>query len=218
MTAVDLLEKVMERSNPKRWERSEQRVHGYRFWSWMLQAPATEHLLKSLSIRDSSRIRKTPDLLQLLKGLDPDTQVEITRQATQQGIDMPELLRTHRHAFVVWQYPVEEMSAIPEAKEFDDVLAALVGVCEPGNQQAGQMPEQELEVMQVDYVLCPTFPDRTDETIRYHVHVLENEDFLETRALRSRVGGSALETVRYFKLSRPLAADRFLEKSQGPPN
>ena len=79
LTAVGLLEEVMERSSPKRWERSKQRVHGYLSPSWMLRALAAEYLLKSLSIRDSGRIRKTHYLLQLLKALDPDTQARDRR-------------------------------------------------------------------------------------------------------------------------------------------
>ena len=114
LTAVGLLEEVMERSSPKRWERSKQRVHGYLSPSWMLRALAAEYLLKSLSIRDSGRIRKTHYLLQLLKALDPDTQAEIAGQATEQGIDIPEFLKTYRNSFVEWRYPIEEMSAIPE--------------------------------------------------------------------------------------------------------
>ena len=71
----------------------------------------------------------------------------------------------------------------------------------------------------VDFAdLCRTFPDRTDENIRYQVHVLEGEGFLETRTLRSRASGAALETVQYFKLSHPLAAARFLEKPREPAN
>ena len=90
LTSVDLLENVVEMSGSKRWERSEQRLHGYLFSSWFLQALAAEYLLKSLSIRDAGRYRKTHDLLQLLKALDRDTQAEIVRQGAQEGIDVPE--------------------------------------------------------------------------------------------------------------------------------
>ena len=77
LTAVDLLEEVMEGSSPRRWERSEQRVHSYLFSSWMLQALATAYLPKGLSIGDSGPIGKTHDLLQLLNVLDPATQAVI---------------------------------------------------------------------------------------------------------------------------------------------
>ncbi|MYC68992.1 MAG: HEPN domain-containing protein [Acidobacteriia bacterium] len=141
LTSVDLLGEVVEMSSPERRERSEHRVHGYLISSWILQALAAEYLLKSLSIRDAGRFSKTHDLLQLFKALDLDTQAEIARQGAQEGIDIPELLKKHRSAVVEWRYPFEEMSAIPEPQELDDVLAVLVGVCEPGSPQARRMME-----------------------------------------------------------------------------
>ena len=107
----------------------------------MLQAIAAEYLLKGLSIRDAGRFRKSHDLLQLLKALAPDTQAEIAAQGAREGIAVPEFLTKFRNAVVEWRYPFEEMSAIPESKEFDDVLAVLVGVCEPGSPQARRMME-----------------------------------------------------------------------------
>ena len=141
LTSVDLLENVIEMSGSKRRERSEHRLQGYLFSSWFLQALAAEYLLKSLSIRESGRYRKTHDLLQLLKALDRGTQAEISRQGAQKGIDVPEVLKKFRNAVVEWRYPLEEMSAIPEPLEFDDLLAVLVGVCEPGSPQARRMME-----------------------------------------------------------------------------
>lgn len=91
--------------------------------------------------------------------------------------------------------------------------------------------------MQSDYVLCRDimrlchdahpdavhftdlrrkFPDRTDETIRYHANVLKEEGFLETRKLRSTAGSRAQETTQSVRLSHPLAADRFIEWPSGP--
>ena len=141
LTSVDHLERVIEMSGLKRWKRSERRLHGHLFSSSFLQALAAEYLLKSLSIRDAGRYRKTHDLLQLLKALDRGTQAEIARQGAQEGVDVPEVLKKYRNAVVAWRYPLEEMSATPEPKEFDDVLAVLVGVCEPGSPQAGRMME-----------------------------------------------------------------------------
>ena len=70
----------------------------------------------------------------------------------------------------------------------------------------------------VDFVdLCRTFPDRTDETIRYQVRVMEGGS-LEIRILRSRASGVAMEDVQYFKLSHPPAAACFLKKSREPAN
>lgn len=139
LTYVDLLESVIEMSDPNRRARSEHRVQGYLFSSWFLLALAAEYLLKSLSIRDAGRYRKTHDLLQLLKALDRDTQAEILRQEAQKGIDAPEAPKKYRNAVVEWRYPFEEMSAIPEPLEFDEVLAVQVGVCEPGRPQARRM-------------------------------------------------------------------------------
>ena len=107
----------------------------------MLQALAAEYLLKSLSIRDAARFRKTHDLVQLFKALDPDTQDEIAGQGMQEGISVPEFLEQYRNAFVEWRYPFQEMSAIPSPVEFDKVLAVLVGFCEPGSPQARRMLE-----------------------------------------------------------------------------
>lgn len=141
LTSIDLLEKVIEMSSWKRREHSEPRLQGYLFSSWFLLALAAEYLQKSLSIRDAGRYRKTHDLLQLLKALDKDTQMEISRQGAQKEIDVPGVLKKFRNAVVEWRYPFEEMSAIPEPLEFDDVLAVLVGVCEPGSPQARRMME-----------------------------------------------------------------------------
>lgn len=141
LTSVDLLESVIEMSDPNRRTRSEHRVQGYLFSSWFLLALAAEYLLKSLSIRDAGRYSKTHDLLQLLKALDRDTQAEILRQGAQEGIDVAEALKKYRNAVVEWRYPFEEMSAIPDPLEFDTLLAVLVGVCEPGSPQARRMME-----------------------------------------------------------------------------
>lgn len=54
---------------------------------------------------------------------------------------MSKFLTNRRDAVVKWRYPFEEMSAVPEPKEFDDVLAVLVGVCEPGSAQARRIME-----------------------------------------------------------------------------
>lgn len=141
VTSVDLLNKVIEMSGPENLEHSEHRFQGYLFSWWMLQPIAADYLLKSLAIRDSGRFLKTHDLLRLLKVLKSETQAEIVRQGAQEGIDMPEFLQKYRHAVVDWRCPFEEKSAIPEPTEFDDVLAVLVGVCEPGSPQARPMME-----------------------------------------------------------------------------
>ena len=141
LTSVDLLEKVIEMSATDRWAQSEQRLQGYLFSSWFLQALAAEYLLKSVSIRDAGRYRRTHDLLQLFKALKPETRAEIAGPATRQGIDIPEFFKKYRNAFVEWRYPFEEMSALPQPDEFDNVLAVLVGVCEPGSPQARRMME-----------------------------------------------------------------------------
>ena len=93
--------------------------------------------------------------------------------------------------------------------------------------------------MQADYALCrdimrachealpnalpladlrEKLPDTTDDNIRYHIEVLEREGFVETRQLRSSAGGPGVEPVRYVRLSHPLAAARFLDRPEGPPN
>ena len=59
--------------------------------------------------------------------------------------------------------------------------------------------------------LCRKFPDRTDETIRYHIEVLEDEGFVETRKLQTTAGGTTRSVVQFVRLSHPLAADRFLD-------
>ena len=66
--------------------------------------------------------------------------------------------------------------------------------------------------------LCGKFPDCTDEDIRYHVRVLENEGSVETRNLRSTTGNNPLAAIQYVRLSHPLAAGRFLGRPTGPPN
>jgi len=142
VTAVDLIEKVIEMSDPKCGEGAKRRVNGYLFSSWMLQALAAEYLLKSLSIRDAARFRKTHDLVQLFKTLNADTQAEIAGQGMQESIAVPEFLEQYRSAFVDWRYPFQEMRAIPSPVEFDNVLAVLVGFCEPGSPQARRMLEK----------------------------------------------------------------------------
>ena len=66
--------------------------------------------------------------------------------------------------------------------------------------------------------LCGKFPDRIDELIRYHVWVLEDGGFLETRNLRSTTGNNPLAAIQYVRLSHPLAAARFRGRPTGPPN
>ena len=62
------------------------------------------------------------------------------------------------------------------------------------------------------------FPDRTDEDIRYHVQVMEDEGFVETWNLRSVTGNHPLDAIQNVGLSHPLAAERFLDRPAGPPN
>ena len=145
LTAVDLITELIEMSGleySRRRERPERRELGYLVASWMLQPLAAEYLLKSLSLRDAGRFRKTHDLLKLLKVLDRHIQDEIVGQGKQQGIAIPEFLERYRKAFVEWRYPFEDMSAIPEPVEFDNVLAVLVEVCEPGSPEARRMLER----------------------------------------------------------------------------
>ena len=80
LTAVDLITELIEMSGleySRRRERPERRELGYLVASWMLQPLAAEYLLKSLSLRDADRFRKTHDLLKLLKALDRHIQDEI---------------------------------------------------------------------------------------------------------------------------------------------
>ena len=58
--------------------------------------------------------------------------------------------------------------------------------------------------------LCRKLTGRTDESIRYHVQVLEDEGFVETGRLQSTASGATHAVVQYVRLSHPLAADRFL--------
>ncbi len=146
LTAVDLITDVMKMSDREYWrrrERPEPRHLGYQIASWTMQALAAEYLLKSLSLRDAGRFRKSHDLLKLLKVLEQQVQDEIVGQGAQQGIAIPEFLEKYRKSFVEWRYPFEDMSAIPEPVEFDNVLAVLVGVCEPGSLQARRILETE---------------------------------------------------------------------------
>lgn len=58
---------------------------------------------------------------------------------------------------------------------------------------------------------------RTAESIEYHVQVLEDEEFLEVKALRSIAGGDAHAPVQYVCLSHSLTADRFLKPQSHSP-
>ena len=81
--------------------------------------------------------------------------------------------------------------------------------------------------MQADYALCREimwschdarpnavnlanlrgkFPGRTDDDIRYHVRVLEDEGFVEARNLRSSTGNHPADAIQGVRLSHPLAA------------
>ena len=66
--------------------------------------------------------------------------------------------------------------------------------------------------------LCGKFPDRTDEDICFHVQVLKDEGFVETRDPRSTAGNHPLDVIQCVRLSHPLAAERFLDGPAGPPN
>ena len=147
LTAVDLSNEVIEMSSleySRRHERPESRTRGYQVVSWMLQPLAVEYLLKSLSIRDPGGFPRTHDLLKLLEALEPKVQDEIAERGKLQGIAIPEFLARHRRDFVEWRYPFEDKedkSAIPASVEFENELAVLVEVCEPGSPEARRMME-----------------------------------------------------------------------------
>ena len=151
LTAVDLITDVIKMSGleySRRHERPESRVLGYQVVAWMLQPLAAEYLLKSLSIRDVGGFPKTHDLLKLFESLDRRVQDEIAEQGLRQGMAIPGFLAEHRRDFVEWRYPFEDKEdpgAIPLPIDFDNVLAVLVGVCEPGSPQARRILETENE-------------------------------------------------------------------------
>lgn len=58
--------------------------------------------MKSLSIRDAGRVRKTHDQLELLKVLDLEIPAEIVGQGKQAGIAVPKFLKQHSNVFVSW--------------------------------------------------------------------------------------------------------------------
>ena len=129
-------------------ERPESRTLGYQVVAWMLQPLAAEYLLKSLSIRDAGGFSKTHDLLKLFESLDRRVQDELGEQGAQQGIAIPGFLAERCRDCVEWRYPFEDKEdpgAIPDPVGFDNVLAVLVGVCEPGSPQARRILETENE-------------------------------------------------------------------------
>lgn len=205
LIAVDLIDEVKEMSSlghSRRRERIASRLLGYQVVSWMLQPLAAEYLLKSLSIRDTGGFQRTHDLLKLLEALQPDVRDEIAEQGKQQGIDIPEFLAKHRWDFVEWRYPFEDWEdkgAFPATVEFDSVLAVLVEVCEPGETEdraqaeATDVKPAELTLLRHIMLACrQEYPgsvqlpalhdriaDRDEDTILYHVRLLEGMRFVE---------------------------------------
>lgn len=105
------------------------RCWGYGFSAVILQPLAAEYLLKGLSLRKTGRYKKTHNLDQLYKALDPGTRAEIAEQGKQRGIAVPEFLNEHRNDFEDLRYPVEGISSTPSMDAFDKTLAALVAAC-----------------------------------------------------------------------------------------
>ena len=196
LTATDLIARVTEMSGRKQ---SERRELGYLISAWMLQALAAKYLLKGLSVRNVGRFIKSHDLLELLEALDCDTQAEIAEHGAQQDISVREFLDKHRNGFVDWRYPFEEMRSVPEPIEFDSLLAALSEVCESGQPEDGAQPPAsdvkpaELTILHHIILACrheypnsvelsilhDQLADRDEDTILYHVGLLETLRFVE---------------------------------------
>lgn len=125
-TAVDLNAERVRLSEPSDEGISASRAVGYVISATILQALAAEYFLKALSIRETGRFRKTHDLYELYEDLPEETRKLIAALGTsQEKLDMPSFLKTHRNDFVEWRYLVEDLSRSADPDQFEQALRVL---------------------------------------------------------------------------------------------
>ena len=103
------------------------RLMGYGILVPVLQALATEYMLKGLAARDRGSYRPTHDLHKLYEDLDPKTRACVGSVVVADiGWTLSEFIEAHRNDFVDWRYVFEGRTATTNHAVFDKVLAALI--------------------------------------------------------------------------------------------
>ena len=126
-TAMNLHREWQEMMRRDTRGRERMRLLGYMLLVPVLQALATEYMLKGLAARDKGGYRPTHNLHKLYKDLAPTTRARIGSVVVSDiGSMLPEFLKAHRNDFVDWRYFFEDRTITTHHAVYDNVLEALI--------------------------------------------------------------------------------------------
>jgi len=126
-TAMSLHEEWQKRMRRNTRGRERLRLRGYSILVPVLQALATEYMLKGLAARDNGNYLPTHDLYELYKDLDLKTRARVGSFVVSDiGSKLPEFLEAQRNDFIDWRYVFEGRTASTHHSVFDKVLEVLI--------------------------------------------------------------------------------------------
>lgn len=126
-TAMNLHDEWHEKMKRDTWGRERMKLRGYSILVPVLQALATEYMLKGLAARQKGSYLPTHDLHDLYMDLDEITRDCVgTVEVSDIGSRLPEFLEAHANDFVEWRYSFEGKTVMTHHAVFDKVLNVLI--------------------------------------------------------------------------------------------
>lgn len=126
-TAMNLHDEWHEKMKRDTRGRERMKLLGYSILVPVLQALATEYMLKGLAARDKGSYVPTHDLHDLYMDLDEKIRNRVGAVVESNiGSRLPEFLKAHRNDFVDWRYSFEGKTVMTHHIVFDNVLDILI--------------------------------------------------------------------------------------------